>query len=64
MGKPDQDAAAAPVALRAPSAAADSSTCFLISTLLLRALSRNQVSKKTLGRRTLSKPSPSATRPR
>ena len=42
---------AAPVALRAPSAAADSSTCFLISTLLLRELSRNQVSKKTLGRR-------------
>ena len=31
--------------------ATDSSTCFLISTLLLRALSRNQVSKKTLGRR-------------
>ena len=36
--------AAAPVAT-------DSSTCFLISTLLLRELSRNQVSKKTLGRR-------------
>ena len=32
-------------------AAVDSSTCFLISTLLLRELSRNQVSKKTLGRR-------------
>ena len=31
--------------------ATDSSTCFLISTLLLRELSRNQVSKKTLGRR-------------
>ena len=30
--------------------AADSSICFLISTLLLRELSRNQVSKKTLGR--------------
>ena len=44
--------AAAPVALRALSAAVDSSTCFLISTLLLRELSRNQVSKKTLGRRT------------
>ena len=43
--------AAAPVALRALSAAVDSSTCFLISTLLLRELSRNQVSKKTLGRR-------------
>ena len=42
---------AAPVALRALSAAVDSSTCFLISTLLLRELSRNQVSKKTLGRR-------------
>ena len=39
--------AAAPVALRALSAAVDSSTCFLISTLLLRELSRNQVSKKT-----------------
>ena len=39
------------VALRALSAAVDSSTCFLISTLLLRELSRNQVSKKTLGRR-------------
>ena len=46
--------AAAPVALRALSAADDSSTCFLISTLLLRALSRNQVSKKTLGRRRLA----------
>ena len=34
--------------------ATDSSTCFLISTLLLRELSRNQVSKKTLGRRTPS----------
>ena len=34
-----------------PTAAPDSSTCFLISTLLLRELSRNQVSKKTLGRR-------------
>ena len=44
--------AAAPVALRALSAAVDSSTCFLISTRLLRELSRNQVSKKTLGRRT------------
>ena len=33
------------------SAAVDSSTCFLISTLLLRELSRNHVSKKTLGRR-------------
>ena len=43
--------AAGPVALRALSAAVDSSTCFLISTLLLRELSRNQVSKKTLGRR-------------
>ena len=43
--------AAAPVALRALSAAVDSSTCFLISTLLLRELSRNHVSKKTLGRR-------------
>ena len=43
--------AAAPVALRALSAAVDSSPCFLISTLLLRELSRNQVSKKTLGRR-------------
>ena len=32
--------------------ATDSSTCFLISTLLQRELSRNQVSKKTLGRRT------------
>ena len=31
--------------------ATDSSTCCLISTLLLRELSRNQVSKKTLGRR-------------
>ena len=41
---------AAPVALRAPAAAADSSSCFPISTLLLRELSRNQVSKKTLGR--------------
>ena len=40
----------APVALRAPSAAADASACFIISTLLLRALSRNQVSKKTLRR--------------
>ena len=37
--------------LRALSAAVDSSTCFLISTRLLRELSRNQVSKKTLGRR-------------
>ena len=46
--------AAAPVALRALSAAVDSSTCFLISTLLLRALSCNQVSKKTLGRRRLA----------
>ena len=46
--------AAAPVALRALSAAVDSSTCFLISTLLLRELSRNQVSKKTLGRRRLA----------
>ena len=45
--------AAAPVALRAPSAAADSSICFLISTRLLRVLSRNQVSKKTLGRRSI-----------
>ena len=44
--------AAGLVALRALSAAVDSSTCFLISTLLLRELSRNQVSKKTLGRRT------------
>ena len=44
---------AGPVALRALSAAVDSSTCFLISTLLLRELSRNQVSKKTLGRRTI-----------
>ena len=43
--------AAGLVALRALSAAVDSSTCFLISTLLLRELSRNQVSKKTLGRR-------------
>ena len=46
--------AAGLVALRALSAAVDSSTCFLISTLLLRELSRNQVSKKTLGRRTRS----------
>ena len=39
--------------------ATDSSTCFLISTLLLRELSRNQVSKKTLGRRTThSRPAP------
>ena len=45
--------AAAPVALRALSAAVDSSTCVLISTLLLRELSRNPVSKKTLGRRSL-----------
>ena len=44
--------AAGLVALRALSAAVDSSTCFLISTRLLRELSRNQVSKKTLGRRT------------
>ena len=36
--------AAAPVA-------ADSSICFFISTLLLRELSRNQVSKKTLAAR-------------
>ena len=43
--------AAGLVALRALSAAVDSSTCFLISTRLLRELSRNQVSKKTLGRR-------------
>ena len=43
--------AAAPVALRALSAAVDSSPCCLISTLLLRELSRNHVSKKTLGRR-------------
>ena len=48
--------AAAPVALRALSAAVDSSPCFLISTLLLRELSRNQVSKKTLGRRTAGHP--------
>ena len=46
-------AAAAPVALRALSAAVDSSTCVLISTRLLRELSRNPVSKKTLGRRSL-----------
>ena len=45
---------AAPIAIRASAAAVDSSTCFLISTLLLRELSRNQVSKKTLGRRTAS----------
>ena len=42
------EAAATPVAT-------DSSTCFLISTLLLRELSRNQVSKKTLGRRSRAK---------
>ena len=40
------------IAIRASAAAVDS--CFLISTLLLRELSRNQVSKKTLGRRTAS----------
>ena len=36
------------VALRALSAAVDSSTCVLISTRLLRELSRNPVSKNTL----------------
>ena len=48
--------AAGLVALRALSAAVDSSTCFLISTLLLRELSRNHVSKKTLGRRSHCSP--------
>ena len=52
--------AAGLVALRALSAAVDSSTCFLISTLLLRELSRNQVSKKTLGRRRRTMPATSS----